>query len=127
MVQGQLEVRADAMFESSNLFKELKVKFIREFTATEKLFFLQKAEEALNHKGYPVSEDLYYYCYFLTVKERLKNTKSSGSEGYLRLLLVHGMKEIEDAIKLHEQRLIDKRRSIPDNRGLEFIDFFSKP
>lgn len=115
-----------SMPEFSNLLRELKEKFIKEFTSLEKLFFLQKAQEALNYKCYPVCEDLYYYCYFLTIKERLRNTKSSGSEGYLRLLLVHGMRETEDAIKLYEERLMDKRRSIPDERGHEFIDFFSK-
>jgi hypothetical protein len=115
------------MPEFSNILKELKEKFIKEFTSSEKLFFLQKAREAINLKGYPACEDLYYYCYFLTMRERLRNTKSYGGEGYLRLLLVHGMRETEDAIKLHEERLKDNKKAIPDERGCEFIEYFSKP
>lgn len=114
------------MPEFLSLSIQLKEKFLKEFTSYEKLFFLQKAEEAINKKGYSVCEDLYHYCYFLTIMERLKNTKSSRSEGYLRLLLVHGLREIEDAIKLHEERLKDKKRRIPDEKGQEFIDFFYK-
>lgn len=115
------------MPEFSTLLKELKEKFIKELTSSEKLFFLQKAQEAISQKGYPACEDLYYYCYFLTIKERLKNTKSAGSEGYLRLLLVHGLKEMDDAIKLHEDRLRDRRRMIPDESDHDFIDFFARP
>ncbi len=110
------------MSELSNVLEELKGRFIKEFTSPERLFFLQKAQEAINQKGYPVCEDLYYYCYFLTIKERLRNTKSSGSEGYLRLLLVHGMRETEDAINLHEERLRNKRSSISAERGNDFLD-----
>ncbi len=115
------------MPELTYIRKELKDRFIKDLTSSEKIFFLEKAQEAINHKGYPVCEDLYHYCYFLSIRERFRSTRSVGSEGYLRLLIVVGVKEIEDAIKLHEERLKEHRRSVPDEKGYEFIDYFSKP
>ncbi len=56
------------------LRKELKERFIRDLTPAEKALFLRKAKEAIFRKGYRATEDLFHYCYFLTVKERLRGT-----------------------------------------------------
>lgn len=114
------------MPEFTYIRQELKERFIKELIPSEKLFFLNKAKESILHKGYPACEDLYHYCYFLTLKKRLRGISSAGNEGFLRVLFVHGLKEMEDAIKLHEERLKENRRSALDAKGYEFIDFFSK-
>lgn len=108
------------------LRKELKERFIKELTISERIFFLNKARESIFQRGFPACEDLYHFCYFLTLKQRLSNINFSGTYGYQKVLLVYGMKDLEDSIKMHEQRLIGMRKSLPDNKDLEFIEFFSK-
>jgi len=127
MVQGESgEKQFINMPEYSYIRKGLKERFLNDLTSSEKLFFLKKAQESLLQKGYPASEDLYHYCYFLALKERLRSISSSGGEGFLRVLHVHGMKDMEDVIKLHEERLKENKRSAPDEKGYEFIEYFSK-
>ena len=111
----------------SDLFlrKELKEKFIRDLNPSEKLFFLEKAREAINLKGYPACEDLFHYCYFLALKERLRAVSTQGSNGYLRFLFVEGTKDIEEAIKLYEERLVKMKKPMPDLKGYKFIEYFS--
>ncbi|MEW6162528.1 MAG: hypothetical protein AB1606_04350 [Nitrospirota bacterium] len=106
--------------------KELKEKFIRDLNPSEKLFFLKKAREAIMLKGYPACEDLFHYCYFLTLKERFRGISPQGGEGYLRFLLVEGTKDVEEAIKLYEERLEKKKLPIPDTEGYKLIEYFSK-
>lgn len=105
--------------------KELKEKFIRDLNPSEKLFFLKKAREAITLKGYPACEDLFQYCYFLTLKERLRVVSTQGSDGYLRFLFVEGTKDVEDAIKLYEERLEKKKQPVPDEKDYKFLEYFS--
>jgi hypothetical protein len=108
------------------LRKELKEKFIHELTPSEKLFFLKKAREAISHKGYPAGETLFHYCYFLTLKERMRGISSQGGEGYVRYLLVEGTKDIEEAVQLYEERLENKKLTTADPSGCKFIEYFSE-
>lgn len=110
---------------SFSIRKELKERFIKELTMSERIFFLNKARESIFQRGFPACEDLYYFCYFLTLKQRLSSINSLGTLGFQKFLLVYGMKDLEDSIKMHEQRLIDMKKSLPDNKDLEFIEFFS--
>lgn len=105
--------------------KEFKERFILELTPSEKLFFLKSAREAIAQKGYPAGEALFHYCYFLTLKERMRKITSRGEEGYTRFLLVEGKKDIEEAIKLYEERLEKEKLLIPDPVGSTFIEYFS--
>jgi len=105
--------------------KEFKERFILELTSSEKLFFLKRAREAIAQKGYPAGEALFHYCYFLTLRERMCKITSGGGEGYVRFLLVEGKKEIEEAIKLYEERLEKKKLPVPDTEGSTFIEYFS--
>jgi hypothetical protein len=50
-----------AMSDNLSLRKELKEKFTREFTPSEKLFFLRKAKEAIDIRCYQPGEDLFHY------------------------------------------------------------------
>lgn len=108
------------------LRKELKEKFIRDLTPSEKLFFLKKAREAIILKGYQACEDLFHYCYFLTLKERLRSISPQSGEGYTRFLLVEGMKDTEEAIKLYEERLEANKLPKPDKKGYKFLEYFSE-
>ncbi len=106
--------------------QELKERFIQELSASEKAFFLSKAREALSLKGYPASEDLYYYCYFLTLRERIRRIDVQGGEGYMRFLVAAGIRDVEETIKMYQERLEKKKRPIPDPRDAEFIEYFSE-
>ncbi|MBF0505217.1 MAG: hypothetical protein HQL09_00120 [Nitrospirae bacterium] len=107
------------------LSKELKEKFKREFTPSEKLFFLKRAEEAIAVKGYPADEDLFHYCFFLTMKERLSGIRLQSSEGYARFFLVEAKRDTEEEINIYKERLESKKRDIPDMMGYKFIEFFA--
>jgi len=108
------------------LRKELKEKFILELSPTEKIFFLKKAREAIALKGYQACEDLFHYCYFLTLRERLRAISTGSGEGYLRFLLVEGSKDVEEGVKLYEQRLEEKKMPKPDAGGYKFIEYFAE-
>jgi hypothetical protein len=106
--------------------KELKEKFIQDLNPSEKLFFLKKAQEFIIQRGYQACEDLFHYCYFLTLKERFCSITSQRGEGYLRFLLVEGTKDIEETITLYEERLEKKKLSKPDAKGYHFIEHLSE-
>ena len=108
------------------LRKELKEQFLRELTPYEQILFLKKANEAINSKGYPAGENLFYYCYFNTLKERMLGINTQGGDGILRLLFVEGSKEIEETIIMYEERLEEKKLSGPDIMGYKFLEYFSE-
>jgi hypothetical protein len=112
--------------ENLPLRKELKEKFIRDLNPSEKLFFLKKAREAITLKGYPACEDLFHYCYFLTLKERFLSISTQGAEGYMRFLFVTGIKDMEEAIKLYEERLEKMKKPVPDTKEYKFLEYFSE-
>jgi hypothetical protein len=114
------------MSENPPLRKELKEKFLQEFTPSEKLFFLKTAREAITLKGYQAGEDLFCFCYFHTLKERIRGLSPQLSEGYVRLLFVEGTKDIEKTIKMYEERLEKKKLLNPDPAGSTFIEYFSE-
>ncbi len=114
------------MPENLPLRKELKEKFIRDLNPSEKLFFLKKAREAITLKGYPACEYLFHYCYFLTLKERFRSISTQGAEGYMRFLFVTGIKDVEEALKLYEERLEKMKKPVPDTKEYKFLEYFSE-
>jgi hypothetical protein len=107
------------------LWNELKAKFLHEFTPPEQLFFLKKARECVNLKGYPVNEDLFNYCYFLTILERLKLIDFHGCEGFTRIMLVQSQKETRDEIKFYERQLEAIKLPIPNKLSSRLLDYIS--
>ena len=105
---------------------ELKEKFLRDLSASEKVFFLKMARKAIGQKGYRASEDLFHYCYFHTMKERIRAIVPVRDEGHLRFLLVEGMRDIEETLKIYEERLEKTKRPSPDAKSMEFIEYFSE-
>ncbi|ACI21327.1 MULTISPECIES: hypothetical protein [Thermodesulfovibrio] len=97
--------------------KEIAKKFLKELSPSEQYYFLNKVNEAVYKDGYTPDEDLFYYCYFLTLKERLRTITSYRTEGYLRYIYAEGLKDVEDSIKLYKERIDSKRglsgRDIP--------------
>ncbi len=104
---------------------ELKEKFLRDLTRGEQLFFLKKAKEATG-KGYPVCEDLFHYCYFLTMETRLRGIDSHGTEGYLRFLLVEAGSDMNKEIRYYEGKLEQKKLPAPDNAAQLLIEYLSR-
>lgn len=108
------------------LREELKGKFIQDFNPAEKFFFLKKAKEAIMLKRYQACEDLFQYCYFLTLKEHFRSISTQGGEGYMRFLLVEGTKDVEEAIILYEERLEKKKLPQPALKEYKFLEYFSE-
>jgi hypothetical protein len=108
------------------VLKALKEKFLRELEPSEKLFFLKKTRECILDQGYQAGEDLFYYCYFLTLRGRFRNISSSGGEGYARFLLVEGTRDIDDAVKLYEKCLEKNKLSKPNPTGCRYLEYFSE-
>jgi hypothetical protein len=104
---------------------ELKKQFIRELTAFEKFYFLSRAKEAILINRYPVSEDLFYYCYFLTMKERIRKAEPDRGNGLLRFIMAEGLKEIEEEIRYYKERLEANRLPEPDRKAKRFLEYFS--
>lgn len=104
--------------------REYKEKFEQELTAPEQAFFLKTAREAITSKRYRPSEDLFHYCYFMTMKERMKTISPSHGDGMLRILLVEGAKDTDDALKLYIERLEETKGPVPDPSGERFIEYF---
>ncbi len=104
------------------LRKELKERFLSEFGPAEKLFFLKKAREAITQKGYPACEDLFHYCYFVTLKERLCSINPQGGERYMRFMLVESRREIEHEVKVYAQKLETKKRPVADVMGYKLLE-----
>jgi hypothetical protein len=112
------------MYDIPPRWNELKAQFLREFTPSEQLFFLTRARECVNQKGYPVSEDLFSYCYLLTILERLRLIHPQGCEGFTRLMLVQSQKEAREEVKAYERRLEAKKHPTAgwsSSRLLEYL------
>ena len=93
--------------------REVAKKFLKELSPAEQNYFLNRVNEAVYKNGYIPDEDLFYYCYFLTLKERLRTITSYRTEGYLRYIYAEGLKEVEDSIKLYKEK-IDKKINISE-------------
>ena len=114
------------LYNADMLRKELKEKFLHDLTPPERLFFLKKAREAIEQKRYPSSEDLFWYCYSLSIRERMRRIRPESGEGYLRFLLVQGAKDTDEAIKMYEEKLEKKKLPEADSEGHTFIEYFSE-
>lgn len=94
-----------------NLTKVLK-KFLKELTEQEKFIFLKKVNEEIQLNGYLADENLFYYCYFLTLKERFRAITPYRTEGFLRYIFAEGLKEVEDSIKFYKERLRKRQHPV---------------
>ena len=105
------------------LSPHLKEQFLREFTASERYFFLKKAQESVFIDGYVPGEDLYQYCYFLTQKKRLESLSDPHASGLVRYLAVEGRKEIEEAVTIYKNRLEKNKRMLSFEEREHFVRY----
>lgn len=111
------------MFETFSKWRELKAKFLRDLLPAEQLFFLKQARECVTVKGYPVSEDLFHYCYFLTLRERIRLVDPRDGEGVMRFSLVESRKEVEGELKVCEQRLESRKEPVSPAAANRLIEY----
>jgi hypothetical protein len=114
------------MLEKTAKWDELKAQFLRDFLPAEQVFFLKKARECVIEKGYPVSEDLFNYCSFLTLRERLRLIDSAYGEGLMRFMLVESRKEIEDEVKTLEKRLEEQTQKASPEESRLMIELLGR-
>jgi hypothetical protein len=114
------------MYDTSEKWKELKAKFLRDFMPGEQVFFLKTARECVTGRGYPISEDLFNYCYFLTLRERLRLIGPGGGEGLMRFLLVESRREIEAEVRVLERRLEGRKQNVADAEGGRLLEFLAQ-
>jgi hypothetical protein len=114
------------MLDSSAKWNELKAKFLRDFLPGEQIFFLKKARECVTEKGYPVSEDLFNYCCFLTLRERLRLIGSADGDGLMRFMLVQSRREIEGELRALEKRLEERKRPVAGEEGSRLLEFLAR-
>lgn len=101
----------------------LKEQFLREFNIAERIYFLKKAREAIVMEGYVPGEDLYHYCYFMTLKERIRLLKNHSAGGLFRYLVVEGIKDIDEAIKTYKERLDKNKRYVSTEERDQFLGY----
>lgn len=105
------------------ILPHLKEQFLREFSHSERLYFIKKTKEAIFIDGYVPGEDLYQYCYFLTQKKRLELLSDPGSAGIVRYLAVEGKRDIEETIKTYKALLEKNKHTSSFEERERFIRF----
>lgn len=120
-----MAIQETAVENGSVQWRELKQRFLRELSPPEQFFFLKKAQECVQERGYRVSEDLFHYCFFLTVNERLRSIGSGGGEGMLRVMLVLSRKDMTDEIAVLERRLEQTKLAAPDRRLAGLLEYLA--
>ncbi|MDH5203567.1 MAG: hypothetical protein OEZ31_05220 [Nitrospirota bacterium] len=107
--------------------QHLKEQFLREFNPAERIFFLKKARESLIVERYSPCEDLYHYCYFMTLKERIRSLSGHDAGGLARYLVVEGTKDVEEAITMYKKRLEKNRRFASLEERDQFLRYLEGP
>ncbi len=93
-----------------------KEQFLKEFNGPEEVFFLKLAQKSIL-KGYPVCRDLYFFCYFSTLRHRFLS--QVGHDARFTHVYAWGLKDLNDQISLYEDRLKRwKREGIDLSSGL---------
>lgn len=105
---------------------ELRERLLRDFSPAERAFFLRKAGEAVLQKGYPAGEDLYQYCYYLTLCERMKGIDVRGGPGYMKFLYTEGLRDVENTARIYEERLELRKSPSPDPDAVALLEYLGE-
>jgi len=89
--------------------KFLKEKLLKELTPAEKWFFMKTAKEHIM-QGYPPTENLFYYCYFLTLEYRLKELINFNNDAIARYTMAYAMADIKSSLKNYRNRIDSERQ-----------------
>ena len=79
-----------------------KEQFLKEFNDREEVFFLELAQRSIS-KGYPVCRDLYFFCYFSTLRFRFLS--QVGHDARFSYVYAWGLKDLNDQISFYEKKL----------------------
>ncbi len=88
----------------------LKEKLLQELTPSERWFFLKTAKEHLL-QGYPPTENLFYYCYFLTLERRLKELSTFQGNALMRYLMAHTEADLMDSLKRYRKLIEEEKQT----------------
>lgn len=86
-----------------------KEQFLKEFNDREEFFFLELAERSIS-KGYPVCRDLYFFCYFSTLRFRFLS--QAGRDARFSYVYAWGLKDLNDQICFYEKKLEKWKKEI---------------
>ncbi|MDL1971091.1 MAG: hypothetical protein LWW94_09000 [Candidatus Desulfofervidaceae bacterium] len=76
--------------------------FLREFNNRERKYFLELAQKSIL-EGYPVCLDLYFFCFFSTIKFRFLT--QAGHDARFSYVYAWGLKDLNDQISFYKKRL----------------------
>lgn len=79
-----------------------KEQFLKEFNDREEAFFLELAQKSIS-KGYPVCRDLYFFCYFSTLRFRFLS--QVGHDARFSYVYAWGLKDLNDQISFYDKKL----------------------
>ena len=90
--------------KKSSFFYE---QFITEFNDEERDFFIKLLKHCVYVKGYPKCDELYYFCYFSTMKRRLEKIGryKYEKEGLSSYLFAFGIRDVNEMVKYYKGRL----------------------
>ena len=72
-----------------------KEQFLKEFNDREEVFFLELAQRSIS-KDYPVCRDLYFFCYFSTLRFRFLS--QAGHDARFSYVYAWGLKDLNDKL-----------------------------
>ena len=87
-------------FERINIWQ--KEQFLKEFNDKERKYFLELAQKELL-QGVPPCQDLYFYCFFSTLKFRFLS--QAGHDARFSYVYAWGSKDLNDQIALYEKKI----------------------
>jgi hypothetical protein len=80
-----------------------KEQFLKEFNGQERAFFLELAQKTIL-EGYQICLDLYFFCYFKTIKFRFLSHLSPYDTPF-RYLYALGLRELNEQIDFYRSKL----------------------
>ncbi len=98
---------------SSNLEREMpptereitiwqREQFLKEFNDKERKYFLDLAQKEIL-KGVPAGQDLYFYCFFSTLKFRFLS--QTGHDARFSYVYAWGLKDLNEQILFYKKRI----------------------
>ncbi len=99
-IQEIKEKKLPLPFKRINVWQ--KEQFLKEFNDKERKYFLELAQKELL-QGVPPCQDLYFYCFFSTLKFRFLS--QAGHNARFSYVYAWGLKDLNDQIALYEKRI----------------------
>jgi len=88
--------------ETESITHWQREQFLREFNDKERKYFLELVQKSVLG-GYPVCLDLYFFCFFSTLKYRFLT--QVGYDARFSYVYAWGLKDLNDQISFYQKRL----------------------